>query len=62
MSRVSLIIAKWKQNGYKSAIWAFVYAQFVMLYPCVTPDILFLMTDLVIMQYFSEIISKSDQK
>ena len=48
---------KWLQVDH----FGFCICSFVMLYPCVTPDILFLMTDLAIMQYFSEIISKSDQ-
>ena len=39
-----------KQNGYQSAIFDFISAKFVMCYPCVTPDTLFNINTLAIMQ------------
>ena len=42
--------SKLKQNGYHSAILGFISAKFVMCCPCVTPDTLFNINAIDIMQ------------
>ena len=39
-----------ERNGYQSAILDFISAKFVMCYPCVTPNTLFKITTLALMQ------------
>ena len=43
-------MSKIEKNGYQSAILDFISAKFVMCCPCVTPDTLFTINALAIMQ------------